>query len=114
MTEKTFQQVAEELSSSLNTLLVEVVQEPLTAALAQFPVILERSDLTIEQKGEALRELQRALASPLIGALVGTAHAANMPLATLLFHIGDAWEQVRLDKIAALGLLGEHNEKPAG
>ena len=95
-----FKDVMERLRHDLDVLIMESIHEPVAAAIAQIPAIMQRSDLSEETKIEMLEELQISLVAPVIGALVYTALGVNMNLPTLLYNLGQGWEEIRSKHMA--------------
>jgi hypothetical protein len=95
-----FTEVAEALRENLDEMLGGLVNEPVSQAVDQIPTILGRQDWTMEQKTEAVKELQLALVAPFLGAAVNAAQASQMDLGFFLFYCGQAWEEVRAQQIS--------------
>lgn len=90
-----FEKLADELRKNMNELMMESVREPMNAAIAQIPLLLQRQDWEMEKRVAAVRMLQVAIASPFLNAAVNSAHASGMDLGTFLNYVGSAWEEVR-------------------
>ncbi len=101
-TPQTFKQIADTLQAQLESLLVETVQPTVQAAIKQVPVILEREDMTMEDKRAAIQLLQQAITAPLVSALTGTALGMSMREAEIHYHVADACEQVRNQRMTQI------------
>lgn len=95
-----FKDVMARLRTDLDQLIMETIHEPITAATNQIPDIMQRSDMDDETKVAMLEELQVSLTAPLVGALIYTALGAHMNLPTLLYNIGQGWEEIRSKHMA--------------
>jgi hypothetical protein len=113
-TPHTFHDVMKRLRTDLDLLIMETVNAPLQAAIAQIPAIMQRKDLTEETKKEMLEELQLSIVAPFIGTLVYAALGAHMDLPTLLYNIGQGWEEIRAKHMAqaAQEILNRNNKGP--
>lgn len=98
--DRDFEQLADELRKDMNELMLESVREPMNAAIAQIPLLLQRQDWPMEKRIAAVRLLQVAVASPFLNAAVNSAHASGMDLGTFLNYVGSAWEEVRSQHMA--------------
>jgi hypothetical protein len=97
-----FEKLADELRKEMNELLQEAVREPMTAAIAQIPNLLQRQDWPMETRVTAVRTLQVAISSPFLNAAVNSAHASGMDLGTFLNYVGSAWEEIRSQHMARM------------
>ena len=95
-----FSEIANALRDNLDEMLGGLVNEPVQQAVDQIPGILGRQDWTVEQKTDAIKELQLALVAPFLGAAVNSAQASQMDLGLFLFYCGQAWEEVRAQQMA--------------
>jgi secreted Zn-dependent insulinase-like peptidase len=95
-----FSEIAEALRRNLDEMLGGLINEPVRQAVDQIPGILGRQDWTVEQKHEAVKELQLALVAPFVGAAVNAAQGSQMDLGLFLFYTGQAWEEVRSQQMA--------------
>jgi hypothetical protein len=102
--EQDLEVLAAELQKQLNTLLVDATKDTVQAVLQQIPVILGREDWELETKQEALQLIQTALVTPFISALTTIALSSQMELRDLLYHVGDAWDQLRAQHMSKVAL----------
>lgn len=102
MSNQDLEKIAAELQEQLNTLLVTATKEPVQMALNEMPKLLEREDWDLETKQQAMQLIQSSITIPFISSLVSVALGANMELRDLLYHVGDAWGQLRAKQMSQI------------
>lgn len=101
-TPENFEQLVEELRKQMNELMMEAVREPMNAAIAQIPTLMQREDWSQENKVKGVQAVRIAVCAPFLNAAVNAAHASGMDLGTFLNYVGSAWEEVRHQHMAHL------------
>ncbi len=90
-----FKELMREMRLGLDRAIMEQVTAPVQAAAGQIPVIMARKDWEEETKKEALELLQLSATAPFVGALVFAAMEMRMDLPTMLYNVGQGWEELR-------------------
>lgn len=101
-TPPSLEDVAERLRKELNELIGGVTKEQVHAALEQLPKLMERTDWDMDQKKAAIELIQVAVITPFISAVASIGHGSSMELGAVLFHMGNAWEQVRAQRLSIM------------
>lgn len=106
-----FKEIMREMRLGLDKAIMEQVSAPVQAAAAEIPAIMARKDWDEETKKEALELLQLSTTAPFVGALVYAAMEMRMDLPTMLYNVGQGWEELR-SKLMAHAT--QHHINPQG